>query len=93
LFLSSVFSDDEQNVDFRLMASQALRRSEDVRIMPAIERPGAKPDPVEPPPIPLRELVEQRRVYHDGVSRELEKLRNPDGSFPHTLTYPQTPGE
>jgi hypothetical protein len=39
LFLASIFTDPEQNIDHRLAATTALRRSEDVRIMPPIERP------------------------------------------------------
>jgi hypothetical protein len=44
LFLASIFTDPEQNIDHRLAATTALRRSEDVRIMPAIERPPARTD-------------------------------------------------
>src|SRR5262249_420372 len=48
LFLASIFTDPEQNIDHRLAATTALRRSEDVRIMPAIERPPARTDSAEP---------------------------------------------
>jgi hypothetical protein len=39
VFLASIFTDPEQNIDHRLQATKALRSSEDVRIMPPIERP------------------------------------------------------
>jgi hypothetical protein len=38
-FLASIFTDPDQNIDDRLAATTALRRSEDVRIVPPIERP------------------------------------------------------
>jgi hypothetical protein len=44
VFLASVFTDPEQNIDHRLAATTALRRSEDVRIVPPIERPPARTD-------------------------------------------------
>jgi hypothetical protein len=44
VFLASIFTDPEQNIDHRLAATSALRRSEDVRIVPAIERPPARTD-------------------------------------------------
>jgi hypothetical protein len=40
LFVASIFTDPEQNIDHRLAATTALRQSEDVWIMPAIERPS-----------------------------------------------------
>ena len=48
LFLASIFTDPEQSIDHRLAATTALRRSEDVRIMPPIERPPARTEPAEP---------------------------------------------
>jgi hypothetical protein len=77
LFLASIFTDPEQNIDHRLAATTALRRSEDVRIMPAIERPPARTD-VDPAekPIPLRELVAQRRARADRMERELIEATN-----------------
>jgi hypothetical protein len=65
LFLASIFMDPEQNVDHRLAATTALRRSEDVRIVPAIERPPARTDDsaqAEEESIPLPQLVEMRRA-------------------------------
>jgi hypothetical protein len=46
VFLAQIFTDCEQNIDHRLAATTALRRSEDVRIMPPIERP-VRTDAVE----------------------------------------------
>ena len=43
-FLASVFMDPDQNIDHRLAATTALRKSEDPRIMPAIERPAPRGD-------------------------------------------------
>ena len=60
-FLASVFADPEMNVDLRLAATTALRRSEDVRIMPPIERPPPVARTDEPAPIPLDQLIKQRR--------------------------------
>ena len=72
LFLASIFTDAEQNIDHRLAATTALRRSEDIRIMPPIERPPpARTVPAEPKPIPLRELVRQRRERADRMELEL----------------------
>ena len=72
-FLALIFMDPDQNIDHRLAATTALRRSEDVRIMPPIERPPARTDnSAEPPPIPLAELVAQRRARADRM--ELERL-------------------
>jgi hypothetical protein len=77
LFLASIFTDPEQNIDHRLAATTALRRSEDVRIMPAIERPPARTDvDAAEKPIPLRELVAQRRARADRMERELIEATN-----------------
>jgi hypothetical protein len=48
LFLASIFTDPNQNIDHRLAATTALRKSEDVRIMPAIERPSPPTPDVDP---------------------------------------------
>src|SRR5262249_59747479 len=63
LFLASVFTDPDQNIDHRLAATTALRRSEDVRIMPPIERPVRTNDPpeAEEPPEDLATLVARQR--------------------------------
>ena len=60
-YLQSVCGDLGVAVDYRIEASEALRRSEDPKLMPATERPPVRTDPAEPNPIPLRELVAQRR--------------------------------
>src|SRR5262249_52373066 len=69
LFLASIFTDPDQNIDDRLAATTALRRSEDVRIVPAIERPSARTDDSveEEEPIPLHQLVEMRRARQDTL--------------------------
>jgi len=63
LFLASIFTDPEQKIDDRLAATTALRRSEDVRIMPPIERPvRADNDSAEAEkPEPLADLVRRQR--------------------------------
>jgi hypothetical protein len=72
VFLTSIFTDPEQNIDYRLMAITALRRSEDARIMPPIERPSpVRTDTAEEPPIPLLELVRQRRERADRMQAEM----------------------
>jgi hypothetical protein len=67
-FLALVFTDPDQNIDDRLAATTALRRSEDVRIMPPIERP-ARTDAVDPaaPPEDLATLVARRRARQDAL--------------------------
>jgi hypothetical protein len=60
-FLASIFGDPAQNVDLRLAAAEQLRKSEDVRLMPPIERPA-------PPSPPRDEAAEE-------AEREAEHLR------------------
>jgi hypothetical protein len=82
LFLASIFTDPEQNIDHRLAATTALRRSEDVRIMPAIERPPARTDTPREPPEPLRDVIARRRAHCDRLTAQIERemgLR-PDGT-------------
>jgi hypothetical protein len=70
LFLASIFTDPEQNVDHRLAATTALRRSEDVRIVPAIERPPARTDDsaeAEEPVESLQDLVRRQRERADRI--------------------------
>jgi hypothetical protein len=64
LFLASIFTDPEQNIDHRLAPTAALRRSEDVRIMPPIERPVRTDDNVESaePVEDLATLVARQRA-------------------------------
>lgn len=71
LFLASIFTDPEQNINHRLAATTALRKVEDARIVPATERPPARTDNAEEPPIPLLELVRQRRERADRMEREM----------------------
>jgi len=77
VFLTSIFTDPEQNIDYRLAAITALRRSEDARIMPAIERPPVRTDDVELAE-PLRDLVARRRARQDRIEREMGL--QPDGA-------------
>jgi len=76
-FLASVFMDPDQNIDHRLAATTALRRSEDVRIMPPIERPVRTDNPVEAEekPIPLLELARLQRERADRMEREARQIR------------------
>ena len=93
LFLASVFTDPEQNIDHRLAATTALRRSEDVRIVPPIERPPARTDNVDSAEAvePLSVLLARRKAHCDALTAKIERemgLR-PDGtadmSDPHVL--------
>jgi hypothetical protein len=67
LFLASIFTDPEQNIDHRLAATTALRKSEDVRIMPAIERPS--------PPVHVDTAAEaaERRALHERRRAHIER--------------------
>jgi hypothetical protein len=71
LFLCSVFSDPDQNIDHRLAATSALRKSEDVRIMPPIERPPPRVNDVEEPQESLAELVAKRRARQELLEVEM----------------------
>jgi hypothetical protein len=64
-FLAAIFLDPGQNVDHRLAATAALRRSEDVRLMPPIERPD---------PAPLRDIdpEKEREARHAEFLRKKE---------------------
>jgi hypothetical protein len=69
LFLASIFTDPEQKIDDRLAATTALRRSEDTRIMPPIERPPVRPDNVEPLEViePLSVVLARQRERCDRL--------------------------
>jgi hypothetical protein len=68
VFLASIFTDPDQNIDHRLQATKALRSSEDVRIMPPIERP-ARTDNADPPEPyeDLQALVKRQRERCDRL--------------------------
>jgi hypothetical protein len=68
LFLTSIFTDPQQNIDYRLAATTALRKSEDVRIMPAIERPSPPTPDVDPV-----KAAEERRAVHERRKAHLER--------------------
>jgi hypothetical protein len=72
LFLASIFTDPDQNIDHRLAATTALRRSEDVRIMPPIERPPARTDNADPaePAEDIWAVVKRQRERADRMLRE-----------------------
>jgi hypothetical protein len=69
LYLSAVFTDPDESVDLRLMATTALRKSEDPRIMPAIERPPVRPDPELDPEKERRDLAERMRLRREHIDR------------------------
>ena len=81
LFLASIFTDPEQNIDHRLAATTALRRSEDVRIMPPIERPPARTDNVDSaePEETLQDLYVRRLARQNALEPKHRVL--PDGSI------------
>jgi hypothetical protein len=62
MFLATVFLDKDQPLDHRLAATTALRKSEDVRIMPAIERPA-------PPSPPVDREAEQRELEAEHLRK------------------------
>jgi hypothetical protein len=70
LFLATVFTDPEQNLDHRLAATAALRKSTDVRVMPAIERPAPPP----PPPVDPAAEAEARRIEHERKRAHMERV-------------------
>jgi hypothetical protein len=71
-FLESVCANVDIPTDHRIEAGELLRRSEDAKIMPLIERPApVRTDSAEEPPIPLLELVRQRRERADRMQAEM----------------------
>jgi hypothetical protein len=68
LFLSSVFSDVEMNIDFRLAAAQALRKSEEPRIVAGTERPSP------PVHIDTEAEEEERRLEHERKLKHINEL-------------------
>jgi hypothetical protein len=65
-FLASIFLDKDQNLDHRLAATTALRKAEDVRLMPAIERP--------PAPTPPRDLEAECKEREAAAARKRAHL-------------------
>src|SRR5262249_12779355 len=80
LFLASVFTDPDQNIDHQLAATTALRKSEDVRIMPPIERSPPRTDVVDPAEREesLADLVARRRARHERMQQE--RLASPEAT-------------
>jgi hypothetical protein len=77
LFLASVFTDPDQNIDDRLAATTALRKSEDPRIMPAIERPPPRGEDDGLTPEQRRkqlaEQMEARRRHIEAMTVQIER--------------------
>jgi|SRR6516165_9996301 hypothetical protein len=71
VFLASIFTDPEQNIDHRLAATTALRRVEDARVVPATVRPPVRTDNADEPIEPLASLVARRRERQDRLEREM----------------------
>jgi hypothetical protein len=71
-FLASIFTDPEQAIDHRLAATTALRRAEDARIMPPIERPVRTDDSAKVEEIvePLSVVVARQRARADRMLLE-----------------------
>jgi hypothetical protein len=91
-FLEALCANADIPADYRIEAAEILRRQEAPKVLSETVRPRYNEQPAEPPPIPLRELVEIRRAYCDRVAAELEKQRDPvTGFFPATIVYPETP--
>jgi len=74
VFLASIFTDPEQNIDDRLAATTALRKSEDTRIMPPIERPPARTATVEEPAESLRDWWRGAGRGRTECSEKLSRL-------------------
>jgi hypothetical protein len=95
-FLAAVFMNPEENIDHRLAATTALRRSEDVRIVPAIERPPpARSDDPEPPE-DLQALVARQRARMErllALSLEERSELFSSGGNPRSLPQALPPGE
>jgi hypothetical protein len=72
-FLASIFTDPDQNIDHRLAATTALRKSEDVRIMPAIERPAPPA-----PPVDKEAEAEARRIEFERKKAHLARQAEED---------------
>jgi hypothetical protein len=64
-FLSSIFSDQDMDIAHRLEAAELLRRSEDVKLSPAVERPAVAVvfDTAE-------EIAERGRLRREHIDRQ-----------------------
>jgi hypothetical protein len=69
LFLATIFTDPEQHIDDRLAATTALRKFQDVRIMPAIQRPTPSA-----PPVDKEAEAEERRIAHERKRAHMERM-------------------
>jgi len=91
-FLAAVFMNPEENIDHRLAATMALRRSEDVRIVPAIERPPpARSDDPEPPE-PLSSVLERRRAHCNALTDKIAREMGLRPGEPADTSDPHDPG-
>ena len=74
-FLESLCANPDIATDYRVESAALLRQHESPRIKPDSAPPTYREepaDPAEPPPIPLRELLVERRAYCDQRWREIE---------------------
>jgi len=74
LYLASVFEDCDANVDDRLLAAAALRKAEDVKLVPITERPApARVDPVDEDYEPLADRVTRQRARADVLTGQIAR--------------------
>ena len=91
-FLAAVFMNPEENIDHRLAATMALRRSEDVRIVPAIERPPAARSDDPEPPEPLSSVLERRRAHCNALTDKIAREMGLRPGEPADTSDPHDPG-
>ena len=70
-FLQSVCTDIGVAIDYRIEASEALRRSEDPKLVPVIERPARAESVNAEPVVPLAELLLERKRYCDEMTAQI----------------------
>jgi predicted RNase H-like nuclease (RuvC/YqgF family) len=76
-YLKSVCESTDIATDYRIEAGELLRRHEAPRIAPETVRPAYRDENAGPrePPVPLLELVRQRRERHIGLNERLSSAR------------------
>ena len=77
-YLQLVASSADAAIDHKIEAAEQLRKCESRRILPEIVRPNYidNAEPAEPSPIPIPELLRQRREYSDRMQAKMaEQLR------------------
>ena len=70
-FLQSVCTSADIATDYRIEAGELLRKHEAPRVAPETVRLVYQEEPKGEPPIPLQELVAQRRARADALEREM----------------------